>query len=173
MQLRLFLQGYSAMSLGDWYSKFQDHYAVLEMSGTNHTVTWHHTPEEQRLQPCVAFLRGWNTWTSHVNGLNWMENCPTWSTVGYFLSSKSYWEIDIYVHITPFEHADIFILWQCTAFVLCHKYINTLHVYHPTQLYFHRSYFATCFGHTSWPFWGFCVGMGNFTFCSKITSVEI
>jgi hypothetical protein len=42
----LFLLGYGAMSLGDWYSMFQDHYAFLEMSGTNHTVTWHHIPEE-------------------------------------------------------------------------------------------------------------------------------
>jgi hypothetical protein len=54
----LFLLCYGAMSLGDWYSKFQDHYAVLEMSGTNHTVTWHHTLEKQRPQPCVKFLEG-------------------------------------------------------------------------------------------------------------------
>jgi hypothetical protein len=52
------LLGYGAMSLSDWYSKFQDHYAVLEMSGTNQTVKWHHMPEEQRPQPCVTFLRG-------------------------------------------------------------------------------------------------------------------
>jgi len=57
VEIRLLL-GYSAMSLSDWYSKFQDHYALLEMSGTNHTVTWHHMPEEQRPQPCVTFLRG-------------------------------------------------------------------------------------------------------------------
>jgi hypothetical protein len=52
------LLGYGAMSLSDWYSKFQGHYAVLEMSGTNHTVTWQNMPEEQRAQPCITFLRG-------------------------------------------------------------------------------------------------------------------
>jgi len=54
----LFLLVYGAMSLGDWYSKFRDHYAFLEMSGMNHTVKWHHIPEEQGPQPCVTFLRG-------------------------------------------------------------------------------------------------------------------
>jgi hypothetical protein len=28
--------------------------------------------------------------------------------------------MDVYEHITPVEHAGIFILWQCSAVVLCH-----------------------------------------------------
>ena len=38
----------------------------------------------------------------------------------YFLSSPSHWGMDIYEHITPVEAAGIFILWQCTAILLCH-----------------------------------------------------
>jgi len=37
----------------------------------------------------------------------------------FFLSSLSHWGMDIYEHVTHAEHAGIFILWQCTAFVLC------------------------------------------------------
>jgi hypothetical protein len=39
----------------------------------------------------------------------------------FFLSSLSHREMDVYEHVTPVEHAGIFILWQCTAIVLCHE----------------------------------------------------
>jgi hypothetical protein len=58
---------------------------------------------------------------------------------------------------TPFIHSFIRLqndnkhrrsLHLSSTFPLCtnNQYINTLRVYRPTQLYFQRRYFATCFG---------------------------
>jgi hypothetical protein len=68
----------------------------------------------------------------HVDiSCEWSELGAGWSNMEhsglFFLTSLSQWGINIYEHITPVEHAGIFILWQCNAVVLCHdSYILVL-----------------------------------------------
>lgn len=82
----------------------------------------------------APYARRTKTWTLRyfLEGLKHVDILCEWSELGggwsnmehsrlFFLSNLSHWGMDIYEHVTPVEHAWIFILWQCTAVVLCHN----------------------------------------------------